>query len=65
MPTKRDNDEERDRRVDRLVQERRKADTLSKQAAALKERARRANRQAKAAIADAEEIVRPVRKRRA
>ena len=64
MPTKQDNDEERDRRVDQLLEEHRKAEALSKQSATLPERARRARRQAKAELGRSQRLVPTRRKTR-
>lgn len=62
MPKQRDNDEERARRVDAMVEQGGKAEALSRTSAQFTERATRAKRQAKAAIEDAERFVPPVRK---
>lgn len=65
MPTKSDNDEERERGADQLVDEQRKAEALKEQSELLKDRARRAQRQAKAALDNAEQFAPKSPKRRA
>ncbi len=57
MPTKRDNDEERDRRIDQQVREQQEADALKEQSELVSERGRRAKRQAKATLERAEPSV--------
>jgi hypothetical protein len=64
MPTKRDNDEERDRRIDQQLREQQKADALKEQSEGVSEGvARRAKRQAKATLERAEPSVQERTKR--